>query len=144
MWLPHLSQNWNSCHLLFFFFFFLCLSRYLMLFPEMEASMILVYSEDYKTQGKCYNDEILSLVSCTSAWSLQLSLMFCNHMDCSRPDSSVHGILQARILEWVAIPFSRISSQPRDWAWVSCIAGGFLTIWATREAHHSYLRRSIS
>ena len=52
-------------------------------------------------------------------------------MDCSPPGSSVHGILQARILEWVAIPFSRRSSQPRDWTWVSCIAGGFFIIWVT-------------
>ena len=43
-------------------------------------------------------------------------------------------ILQARILEWVAMPFSRVSSQPRDWTQVSLIAGGFFTIWATREA----------
>ena len=41
--------------------------------------------------------------------------------------SSVHGILQARTLEWVAIPFSRGSSQPRDRTWVSCIAGGLFT-----------------
>ena len=47
----------------------------------------------------------------------------CNPMGCSPPDSSVHGVLQARILEWVAIPFSRRSSQSRDWTWVSCIAG---------------------
>ena len=46
----------------------------------------------------------------------------------------VHGILQARILERVAFPFSRESSQPRDWTQVSCIAGGFSTRWATREA----------
>ena len=52
----------------------------------------------------------------------------CKPMDCSRPDSSVHGILQARILQWVAIPFSRGSSQPRDQIQVSCIAGGFFTI----------------
>ena len=52
-------------------------------------------------------------------------------MDCSSPGSSVHGILQGRILEWVATSFSRGSSQPRDQAWVSCIAGRFLTIWAT-------------
>ena len=45
---------------------------------------------------------------------------------------SVHGILQARILEWVAIPFSRGSSWPRDWTRVSCIAGRFFTSWATR------------
>ena len=53
--------------------------------------------------------------------------------DCSPPGSSVHGFLQARILEWVAIPFSRGSSQPRDWTQVSSIAGGFFTILATRE-----------
>ena len=46
---------------------------------------------------------------------------------------TVHGILQARILEWIANPFSRGSSQPRDWTQVSCIAGGFFTSWATRE-----------
>ena len=50
------------------------------------------------------------------------------------PGSSVHGILQARILEWVAIPFSRESSQPRNRAWVSGIARKFFTIWATRKA----------
>ena len=55
-------------------------------------------------------------------------------MDCSPPSSSVHGILQARILEWVVIPFSRGSSQPRDRTQVSSIAGRFFTIWATREA----------
>ena len=49
-------------------------------------------------------------------------------------DYSVHGILQVRILEWVAFPFSRGSSQPRNRAGVSCIAGGFLTSCATREA----------
>ena len=54
-------------------------------------------------------------------------------MDCSPPGSSVHGILQRRILEWVAIFFSRGSSQSRDWTWVSCTAGGFFTDWATRK-----------
>ena len=54
-------------------------------------------------------------------------------MDCSPPGFSP-GILQARILEWVAIPFSRGSSQSRDRTWVSCIAGRFFTVWATREA----------
>ena len=49
-------------------------------------------------------------------------------MDCSLPDSSVHGILRARILEWAAIPFFRGSSQPRDWTQVSCFAGRFFTI----------------
>ena len=57
-----------------------------------------------------------------------------NPMDCSPPGSSVHGILQARILEWVAISFSRGSSWSRDRTQVSHIAGRFFTVWATREA----------
>ena len=55
-------------------------------------------------------------------------------MDCSQPGSYVHGIFQAMILEWIAISFSRRPSQPRDWTLVSCIAGKFFTIQATREA----------
>ena len=57
----------------------------------------------------------------------------CHPMDCSPPGSSVHGILQARILEWVTMPFSRGSSWPRDRTRGSCLAGRFFTIWATRE-----------
>ena len=52
----------------------------------------------------------------------QSYLTFRDPIDCSLPGSSVHGIFQARVLEWVAIPFSRESSQPRDRTWVSCIA----------------------
>ena len=55
-------------------------------------------------------------------------------MDYSPLGSSIHGILQARIMEWVAIPFSRGSSQPRDQTQVSHMAGRFFIIWATREA----------
>ena len=55
----------------------------------------------------------------------------CDPMDYSLPGSLVHGIFQARVLEWVAISFSRGSSQPRNWTWGSSIAG--FTIWATRE-----------
>ena len=60
----------------------------------------------------------------------ELCLTLCKAMDCSLPGSSVHGILQARILEWVATPFSRGSSWPRDQTHVfcySCIASGFFT-----------------
>ena len=64
----------------------------------------------------------------------QSCLTLCDPMDCSLPGSSVHGILQATILEWVAIPFSRGSFWPRDWTLVSCIAGRFFTVWAPREA----------
>ena len=55
-----------------------------------------------------------------------------------RAGSSVHGILQARILEWVTIDFSRGSSQPRDQTWVSHVAGRFFTIWAAREVECFY------
>ena len=58
-------------------------------------------------------------------------------MVCSSPGSSVHGILQARILQWIAMPSSRGSSQPRDQIQVSPIAGGFFTVWATREAQNT-------
>ena len=60
----------------------------------------------------------------------------CNPMDCSLPGSSVHGIFQARVLEWGAISFSRGSSRPRDRTQVSCIVGRRFTIWATREVWH--------
>ena len=63
----------------------------------------------------------------------QSCLILCDLMDCNLPGSSVHGIFQARIMEWVAFPSSRGSSQPRDWTQVSHIAGGLFTIWATRE-----------
>ena len=62
--------------------------------------------------------------SCLTLW---------DPMDCSLPGSSVYGIFQARILEWVAISFSRRSSPPRDWTQVSCIVDRRFTIWATRE-----------
>ena len=54
-------------------------------------------------------------------------------MDCSPPGPSVHGILQARILEWAAIPFSKGSAQLRDQTSVSCIAGRFINIWANSD-----------
>ena len=57
-----------------------------------------------------------------------------NPMDCSLPGFSIHGILQARVLEWVANLVSRESSQPRDCTQVSHIESGFFTVWATREA----------
>ena len=65
----------------------------------------------------------------------QSCLTLCDPMDCSLPGSSVHGIFQASVLEWGAISFSRGSSPPRDWTWVSCIIGRCFTIWATREVN---------
>ena len=64
----------------------------------------------------------------------QSCLTLCDPMDYSLPGSSVHGILRVRILEWIDVPFSRGSSQPRDWIQVSRIAGWFFTSWATSEA----------
>ena len=76
-------------------------------------------------------------VEYTSSLTLPLLSVksLCDPRDYSLPGSSVHGILQARIEYWsgVAIPFSRGSSQPRDRIWVSCIAGRFFTVCATRE-----------
>ena len=66
-------------------------------------------------------------------FATRLCLTLCTPMDCSLSGSSVHGILQARILEWVAIPFTRVSSQPKDQTWVSYITGGFFTISAIRK-----------
>ena len=62
-----------------------------------------------------------------AAKSLQSCLTLCNPMECNLSDSSVHGISQGRILEWVAISFARGSFQPRDQIHISCIAGRFLT-----------------
>ena len=59
---------------------------------------------------------------------IQLCLTVCNSMDCSPQGSSVHGILQARIMEWIAILFSRGSSRPRDQTQFSCIEGRFFIV----------------
>ena len=71
-----------------------------------------------------------------SQWKRKLHrcVQFCDPMDCSLPGSSVHGILQARVLEWAAISFPRGSSRSRDRTQVSCIADRFFTNWASREA----------
>ena len=66
-------------------------------------------------------------------WSEMKVAQSCPNL-CNPIDYTVHGILQARILEQAAFPFSRGSSQPRDWSQVSHIAGRFFTSWATREA----------
>ena len=63
-----------------------------------------------------------------------LYLTLWGHHGLSPPTSTVHGILQARVLEWAAIPFSRVFSWPRKWTWISCFAGRFFcTVWTTRE-----------
>ena len=64
------------------------------------------------------------------------SVRLCDPLVCSPPGSSVREILQTRILDWVAVPFSRGSSSPRNWTRVSCLAGRFFTIWDTTEAQN--------
>jgi len=88
--------------------------------------------ECYKSQNLNYTNLCVGLVaqSCLILWDC---------MDCSPPAPPFMGILQARILEWVAMPSSRGSSQPRDQTQVSHIAGRFFTVWATREAFVSML-----
>ena len=70
---------------------------------------------------------------CSVKWSEGKVAQSCPTL-CNPMDYTVHGILQAKILKWVAFPFSRGSSQPRDQTQVSCIEGRFFTSWATREA----------
>ena len=74
---------------------------------------------------------------------IQLCPTLCDPMDCRLPGSSVHGIFQARVLEWVAISFSRGSSQPRDRTQV-CTAGRHFTVWATSALGISNLLEEIS
>ena len=89
---------------------------------------------DLKYQEIVYNQmKVLKVLVSKSCPTL------CDPMDCSLPSSPVHGILQAKILESVAISFSRGSFRLRDRTWVSCIAGGLFTNWAAREAQvHAY------
>ena len=77
--------------------------------------------------------EKLLVASCTA---------LCDPMDWGLPASSVHGIFQIRVLEWVAIPFSRESSELRDQTWVSCIAGRFFIFWVTKKACLTMLIKS--
>ena len=81
----------------------------------------MLFIKSGKKLWKCHSIQVFVAQSCPT---------LCNPMDCISPGSSVHGILQARVLEWVAIPFSRGSSRSRDRTRASCIAGRFLTIWA--------------
>ena len=76
-------------------------------------------------QGGTWQCHVVRALSCPTLY---------NPMDCSPPGSSVHGILQPRILEWVAISSSRGASRPRDQTQVSRIAGRFFIDWVTREA----------
>ena len=103
-------------------------------FFMVQLSCSLLYINHFASTSKVISTSLsMCLRVCVSVTRLCLTL--CNPRNYSPPVSSVHGILQARTLEWAAISFSRGSSQPRDWTHVSCIADGLFTVWATREAH---------
>ena len=120
--------------------------------PQVKSEMFSVFFFFFQKRWKLVPVELFPvdhkdfewcciLIYWVSEWVkvAQLCLTLCDPMDCTQPASSVHGIFQARILAWVAVPFSRGSSQPRYWTQVSHIAHGFFTIWTTREAHINLL-----
>ena len=96
----------------------------------------------YKTESLCWTLETKRRLQTNYRLVFRLVLgaqsrpTLCSPTDWSLPGSSVRGILEARISQWVAISFSRGSSQHTDWTEVSCIASGFFTDWATRETNH--------
>ena len=88
--------------------------------------------------------KLLFPLSCSESEVAQSCPTLCDPMDCSLPCSSIHGIFQARVLEWVAISFSRGSSRPRDRTQVSRIVGRCFTIWATREVYYAITHLQIN
>ena len=113
----------------------------IMIFPRYmpRSGMALVSQQWWHTMGS-YGSSIFSFLrnfpTVLHKYKVKLfsCIWLCDPIDCSLPGSSIHGIFLARVLEWVAISFSREFSQPRDWTWVSHIAGRRFTVWATREA----------
>ena len=92
---------------------------------ELEFHMTLQGNAKTRIEGWACSWQLAKV---KSAIHSVVSNSFCNPVSCSPPDSSAHGILQARTLEWVAIPFSRGSSRPRDQTRVFHVTGRFLTI----------------
>ena len=110
------------------------LVAHLVLLITLSCSSIAFSSYVIRVRLKNLSNWCMCLCACLV---VQLCPILCDPLDCSPPGSSVHGISQARILEWVSISSSRGSSWPRDWTPVSCVsctAGGFFTRWAIRDA----------
>ena len=99
------------------------------------SSFLGIDQEEMKSNHVCILRVSLKCSWSEVKWSdvTQSCPTLCDPVDCSLQGSSVHGIFQARVLEWVAISFSRGSSRPRDQTQVSRIAGRCFTVWAIRE-----------
>ena len=101
-----------------------CLER------SQHTSLAALFTTEGMQQPQCASAEIEGCSTCNlaraCAESAQSCPTLCDPMDCSPPSSSVRGTLQARVLEWVAMPSSKGSTQPRDQSRFSCTAGGFL------------------
>ena len=93
---------------------------------------VRVWPDKESAHITCWPSDIVCVLVCVMVIHSRLTL--CDCRPCSWPGSSVHGILQARMLRWVAMPICRGSSQPRDQTWVFWIADRFFTVWATRRA----------
>ena len=110
----------------------------------------LIFCTNYKWNITFKNCESLrcTLETYVILWWFSCSILSdslppCDPMSYSLPGFSVHGILQARTLEWAAISFSRGTSQPRYQNWVSCIAGGFFTDWTTLYIHYILMKKIL-
>ena len=100
------------------------LDRYILTQSPLHISEFYISTDSIKHEVKIFL-KVLVTQSCPTLCVIP--------MDCSLSGSSVHGILQAWMLEWIAIHFFKGSPWPRDQTWVCCIAGRFFIIWATRE-----------
>ena len=130
-----LSYNSNWLHW--------CKSKVIHMNTILDHKHILVYLESWCMMELMFqmNRSIsLFFIICVCVLVVQSCLTLCDAMNRSPPGSSVHGFLQARILEWIAIPFSTGSSWPKDQGLVFCITGRFFTIWATGKSFSLYIK----
>ena len=127
---------------LFFFFFWPHCLAYGMLIPQpgIEPKDFTAVKVSSPNRWTTREFPICFLCACVHAKSLQSCLTVCDPMDSNPQGPSVHGILQARILEWVTMPSSKGFSWPRDGTQVFCLVGGSFTTSATWEAHAFYIR----
>ena len=124
----HISlYAWDSV-----FSFFSNLNGYRFTLTHVKPSSLFYFLSKVVIDGLKYDLVTAQSYLHSCVLSCSVASNSCDPADCSPPGSSVHGISQARILEWVAISFSRGSSWPRDQTQVYCIAGSFFTNWASR------------